>query len=241
MLVTPNPIFILPVFQEVTDVDVLIIQYKPFASFYAWRDFIDLSGIVQGLTALDAVATEALDLANDAALDAAAAQTTANNALADAAAAQATADEALGAIGGARNRRVTMFHDEANVSGGSLTLSINTGAIHNFIAFSTAQGFNANQSFTCDLMPACKLKFIGTVSNASGIMGVYIDEVHVATVDWYNATTLLNQVKTVSFAEDDLTAGRHTLRLEVVTKNISSSGYALSLTKYWLVPDNDFA
>ena len=227
MLITPNPIFILPVFQEISDDDVLIIQYKPFAAFYQWRDFLDLSPIMVGLTELDEAATEALATANAAALDAASAQ--------------ATADAALAAAGGAKNRRVTMFHDEANVSGGTLTLSINTGAIHNFIAFSTAQGFNAVQSFTCDLMPACKIRFIGTVSNASGIMAVYIDENFIGNIDWYNSTTLLNQVKTLSFAANDLTAGRHTIRLEVTTKNGSSGGYALSLTKYWLSPDNDFS
>lgn len=257
-LLTPRPNWLLPLFQQTG----LVLEYKRFPADYMWRPFLDLSelsfdttDIDEAIAALEMSVTDLydlMDLANadilllytglsDANIAIVAAQNDATNALADAAAAQATADAALAAAGGAtpKNRRVTMFHDEANVSGGALTLNINAGFINNYASFSTVQGFNAYQSFACDLMPACKLYFIGTKSNASGIMSVYLDGNFVSNLDWYNSTTLLNQIQFISFAANAISAGRHVLRLEVATKNGSSSGYALTLTKYWLLPNTD--
>lgn len=159
------------------------------------------------------------------------------------AAAQADATAALAAAAAAlgEHRRVTLWHDEANVSGGTLTVAVNTIYQSNFSAFSTVQGFNAVQSFVCATMPACKLRFLGTTANNQGIMGVYVDEVSVGTLDWWSAATVNNVVKQISFAANAIAAGRHTLRLEVVSKNGASSSYALVLQKYWLAPDNDYA
>lgn len=152
--------------------------------------------------------------------------------------AQADATLALEQVGAVtpKQNRVTMFHDEAN-SSPALTLSVSSLYQHNFVAFSTTQGFNAYHSFACDLMPACKLFFLGVKGNNAGILQIYLDDDPITTLDWYNSTTLNNQIQSISFAADEIVAGLHNLRLEVTSKHASSSGYALALTKYWLKPD----
>lgn len=249
MLITTNPVFILPVFQEISDVDVLIIQYKPFAAFYQWRDFLDLSPIMVGLTELDEAATEALANANQAILDAANAQTSANNAqtdatqaLSDAAAAQATADSALalgGAAGGAR--RATMWMDEAHYIVGTPTIQVNDAYIGNFIRFTTTDLAEFTMSFVSGALNDGGVYLLGTKSNNSGIVEVRIDGTLLGTADLYNATTLQNQLMLIGFGFGNPTfsAGYHKLSVKVNGKFVSSSGFAAAFTKVYIRTNAD--
>lgn len=239
-----NPPLLSPEFSRVGG----LLKIKPYPDAPVDIDTWDLSpefaAIVTAQTTANtgvSNAATALAAANEADDTADAAQSTANTALANAATALAAANAAAAAAAAItpKGRRVTMFHDEANVSGGTLTLNISSLLIHNFVAFSTVQGFNAYHSFDCDLMPACKLFFIGSKNNGAGILTVYLDGNVVNTLDFYNSTSLVNQISSLSFAANVITAGRHVLRLEVATKNASSSGYSMSLTKYWLAPNTE--
>jgi len=247
VLINGRPNWIIPLFRQTGNV----IEYKRFPADYMWRGFLDLSSIIFDDTAIMASlediddAIVALMTQDDVQDDAiATAQAAADAAQAAADAAQDTADDALAGNTVAakpKNRRVTLWHDEANVSGGTFSHVADTLARYNSLSFTTVTGVNAVQSFACDTMPACKFFFLGVTAPSNGIMQLYIDETAIATVDWWSAGTVRNVIKSVSFVASAIGSGRHTIRLEVTTKNASSSGFSLTLTKYWLSPDNDFA
>lgn len=214
------------------------LEYKPFPSYPTWlqawevgtistdtlQDQIDaINLVIEDLSGADNLIQDQIDAL---VIDVAAAQ-----AAAEAAAAEAASIEPL-------QQRVTMWHDECH-SLPAVTLAINPVYMHNFVAFSTAQFFQSYHSFVCGDMPSCKLIFVGTKANNQGIMHVYLDGNSLGTYDMYSSTTLNNQLIVISIVSGAITAGRHTIRINVDTKNGSSSGYALVLTKYYLLPDTD--
>lgn len=215
-----------------------MVQIKPFASYYIWLDWFDLAPLDQ--TAL----IDALQIDVDASAAAAsAAQTDANTAIANAASAQATADQAIldaaAALAAANDadaaiplpRRATMFHDESTVSGGTATTTMNATQRYGYVRFCVTQLHQFRNSFVANLAPGATITFLGATNNGSGIMEVYLDEDHLTSVDFYSATLLPNVEKTVSIPSATYDNGYHKLWMVVVNKHVSSSGYAILLTK----------
>lgn len=225
ILLINRPNWIVPVFQELIESDPTVykIQFKRFPADYMWRDFLDLTPIMLGMEALDLTATEAL--------------VTANQAVTDAAAAQNTADEAL-ALGGAGGgaRRATMWMDEAHYVTGTPTRQINSAYIGNVIVFTTTLFAEFTFSFVSGALNDGELVFVGTRSNASGEIDIFVDDEFMVTIDLYNSTTLINQEMSAAFGLGNPTfaAGYHKLRVRVQDKHASSLGYACALSKIYL-------
>jgi hypothetical protein len=77
------------------------------------------------------------------------------------------------------------------------------------------------------------ISVLGMTAPSRGIQEVFIDNVSVGTIDWYNASLVYNQVKTI--AGVTVTGdGRHTFKSVINGKNASSSDYQLLLTKVWI-------
>jgi len=75
------------------------------------------------------------------------------------------------------------------------------------------------------------MSVLGMVFSSYGILNWMLDGNVFAQHDWYNASLVRNTVKT---AELNIAySGRHLLRMEVISKNASSSSYLYSLTAVW--------
>jgi hypothetical protein len=240
-LLTTRPNWIVPVFRQ-TD---MLIEYKRFPADYIWRPFLDLSGVVYDDTAVwDAISElEATDTATLEALaligaDAATAQATADSALANAATAQTTAenaqetaDEALALAGSAvglsalpDNIYLTPENFRAIVTGFTAPTSQAGQWTH---SYSDLAGSGAIGDAKV-LLGAGDYEFtIGYVKAAdAGNLALKIDGAGSVTAipAMYNATTQLSQLTQGTLA-NGVTAGLHTIRLEVTGKAPASSGF----------------
>lgn len=131
----------------------------------------------------------------------------------------------------------TMWHDESLALGGQFLERIvdNLQAYNHFIRWVTPA---INREFTNRFIIAAgnyQLGWLGITGAGSGILSVYVDDVLVTTIDFYNGSTIRN-FSNASTAIT-LTEGVHVLRGKMASKHASSSGYQLNLTKLWLFPD----
>jgi hypothetical protein len=197
------------------------LEYKPFPRYPTWLIAWNMSAIV-----------EAIEYAAIAASEAGIAAINAQN---DATAALVAAENAEVIAGNAFERRATMWHDESICSFGTPAYAINTAQRHNFYRFSNTQGNVFLNSFTMDLNDGATLYFLGATSNGSGQLEVYLDSTYVGLIEWYTAGNVFNVEKSIAIPAATFGAGHHQLRLQCVTKHASSSGYAIVLTKYFVI------
>jgi len=138
-------------------------------------------------------------------------------------------------IGGVPAQRATMLHDEALVlSGGALTLGIDGTQIDNY-SVQQSGAANGDEFIHGFYLAAGTYLFsvIGKTGPQRGKLDWYLNDVQIASgQDWYSSGATANVVKTVSDVVVEY-SGWHLLRGEVNGKNVSSSGYLMTLTKYW--------
>lgn len=151
----------------------------------------------------------------------------------------ATGDIAA-AILAQKHGRMSIFWDEAQLVTGTRTLSRVAGMDYGFGV--SAAGLINNEmemSFNADISKGGIFHFHVVTNNASGIMTVSIDGTSIGTVDLYTAVQALNVDKTLSISLGAFPIGRHTLSIKGATKNASSSGYFLVVTKIWFYDGSD--
>lgn len=239
---TPFPPMVSPRFR----VEGNELQYKPFPAYPTWLVAWDISGLVpsdiedqiadinaaiEALEAQDAslIATDAafLDSLSAVATAASNAQADATTAISNAADAQATADEALAAAGG------ISYPDCAYLVPGmfrTIVTGFTTPVIQANQWTQSYADLNGSGSIAdCKiLLAAGDYDFsIGYLKGADqGNIALKIDGTGSITSvpSLYNATTQLGQI-TEGNLITGLSAGLHTIRLEVLGKSPSSSGF----------------
>jgi len=245
-LLTTKPNWFMPVFQQVGNV----VQFKRFPADYMWRDFLDLSGLafddtdinaaiaaleatdVDQYALLDGVAADIIDLQNratDVEAAAVAAQNDATTSLANDAALDTRIDALESFAGG------TFFPDSAYIvpsqfAGGRWgTPSLQSGQwLH---MYWTISGVGTVEEIKVPLSAGNYNISIGYIKTAgSGRIAIKLDGTLFPStrLDFYNSTTQLAQYSDV-LLKNSVSAGVHTLRLEMDGKNASSSGFA------WLI------
>jgi hypothetical protein len=130
-----------------------------------------------------------------------------------------------------------MWHDQSIVTGGAALATTNDTSC--YYAWYVSQGAGAilnswNNGFVCQ---AGTYTFNALVvkDTSHGILTAQIDSsVTLGTVDLYAASTQRNQVVTIGSCV--LTEGYHKFIGITVSKNASSSGYKLAITKMWFTP-----
>lgn len=137
--------------------------------------------------------------------------------------------------------RATLWHDEATVvAGNALSLAVNNSQFYNCL-------HNQNPSADGDAFTQAvvlaegtyNFYVLGRTGSGLGRLDWYIDDIKVVSAqDWYNASITYNVIKT---ATDIVIAegGRHVLKGVVNGKHVSSTGYAIYLTKYWFKQTTD--
>lgn len=125
---------------------------------------------------------------------------------------------------------LSCFYEEFTVKvGATLTSTFLSTQSFGRITQQTA-AINNETYFNFYLSPgAYNFRFLGQSNATSGISSVYIDGVLVTTLDWYSASTVQNVLKTFSYTSTS--AAQKTLSIVVASKNASSTGYGLVLTK----------
>lgn len=151
----------------------------------------------------------------------------------------ATGDVAAG-LAARKHGRCSIMWDEAQLVTGTRTYSRVAGMDYGFGV--SAAGLINNEmemSFYGDISTGGIFHFHVVTNNASGIMTVSIDGTSIGTVDLYTAVQALNVDKTLSVSLGAFALGRHTLSIKGATKNASSSGYFLVVTKVWFYDGSD--
>jgi hypothetical protein len=151
----------------------------------------------------------------------------------------ATGDVAAG-LAARKHGRMSIFWDEAQLVTGTRTLSRVAGMDYGFGV--SAAGLINNEmemSFNCDLSNGGIFHFHVVTNNASGIMTVSIDGTSIGTIDLYTSVQALNVDKTLAIDAGDFVLGRHTISIKGASKNASSSGYFLVVTKVWFYDGSD--
>lgn len=125
---------------------------------------------------------------------------------------------------------LSCFYEEFTVKvGATLTSTFLSTQSFGRITQQTA-AINNETYFNFYLSPgAYTFRFLGQSNATSGISSVYIGGVLVTTLDWYSASTVQNVLKTFSYTSTS--AAQKTLSIVVASKNASSTGYGLVLTK----------
>jgi len=218
-----------------TNETTLDLEYKPFPRYPTWLLAWSMSPIVDAFAAYDALLADINTLLTEHGAilvtltsDVATAQATAD-------AAQATADAAQADAAVLHERRATMFHDESVCTFGTPTLTVTTAQRYNYYRWSATQGNAFKNSFVMDLSLGATLYLLGATSNGSGICDIYIDGVFLASIDFYTAGNVFNVEKTATIPASVHGAGKHKIEMLAPTKHASSSGYAIVLTKLYVI------
>src|SRR5262245_33975441 len=131
--------------------------------------------------------------------------------------------------------RVDLFHDEATVLTGNAlgSATVDTGQAYNYyIRQSTSADADSFTQSVFLRAGTYTFSVIGQTNTANGKIDWYIDNVSFTTgQDWYSASQTKNVVKTASVTINS--DGYHVLKGVINTKNASSSGFNMDLTKYW--------
>ena len=151
---------------------------------------------------------------------------------------------ATGATGaaGASGLHASMWHDESTVTVGNpigfVSESISPGSTSVWGPYGgvwlQATPSAGNSFFQTFILTGgtYTLYCLGLTGTGSGIVSWYIDSVLQGTMDWYSASTVFPVTKTIAVTVPALT--QHTLTGIISTKNGSSTGYGLAVTKYWI-------
>lgn len=125
---------------------------------------------------------------------------------------------------------LSCFYEEFTVKvGASLVSAFLSSMSFGRVTYQTP-AINNETYFNFYLSPgAYTFRFLGQTTTSSGISSIYIDGDLVATLDWYSATIAQNVLKTFSYTSTS--AAQKTLSVVVTSKNASSTGYGLVLTK----------
>lgn len=221
-----------------------LVQIKPFAGYYIWLDWFDLSpldqsadiaAILVSIGELETAVVTAYETATDAANLALAAADTAVEALNDAAdaqtaadAAQADADAALAAAGaiGVDYPSTHFIIPRATkvISGGFGAFAVATTDALN--GGYTMTGLNTEVQVRVPLANA-SWRFTALVAffSSAGKVTLYVDGAAQAELDMYNATRLPNQELTWDFVSGF--EGYHDLRVKITSKRAASSNYSM--------------
>lgn len=139
-------------------------------------------------------------------------------------------------------QRATLWHVASRViSGSSLSISMQTAHMFYHIARQNPAALNDEfeQSFYLK-SGTYTFAVLGRTTGGAGMVTWYIDNVEVVTnQDWYSAVETDNVIKTATVTITG--SGRHILRGKLTSKNASSSGYSLPLTKMWFYPSTPAA
>jgi hypothetical protein len=125
---------------------------------------------------------------------------------------------------------IVLFHlQDFNLNGTGLAFTLSTTYTFNHVLGMTppANADSWQQSFTV-AAGTYQLVFWGIKASNSGKLDIYVDNVLQGTLDFYNATTLLNTSLTMPGVV--VSAGRHTLKCTVNGKNASSSAFNIFYT-----------
>lgn len=119
---------------------------------------------------------------------------------------------------------------------GSLTMQTDADQMYNMYVNTTygASGDEWEQEFLIDA-GTYTFSSLGYTGTSRGIVEWYIDNVLVATHDWYDGSATNNTIKATSGIV--IAAGLHTLRGKVTGKNGSSSAYVVPITVSWLTKE----
>ncbi len=136
-------------------------------------------------------------------------------------------------------QRATMWHDEATVTNGNALLgqplqTLNTGQHYALRSFQNVPATGDAFSHSFFLKAGTYIfSVLGVTSSGSGQADWAVDgNSIVSNQEWYSAGTVKNVVQTDS-PVNIITDGYHKLTGVVNSKNGSSSGFGLALTKYW--------
>ena len=136
-------------------------------------------------------------------------------------------------------KRVTLFHEQATVlAGNPITLFVNSSQYLNAV-YRQEPAANLNR-FTYSFLLAAgtyKLFCHCATSNTYGKLQMSIDNAALGIEDFYSASTVFNVIKFFQFTVDF--DGLHILDCVVNGKNASSSDYRISITDWYIKPDND--
>jgi hypothetical protein len=128
----------------------------------------------------------------------------------------------------------THFHDQSTVTtGNALAFTASASYVHGFVSYQNPPAINNSFKFKKSLKAGTyTLKLLGSVGNVYGILSLSINGVLQFT-DWslYSTSNTNNVVlsKTVTITSD----GRQEFIFTVASKNVASSNYFASITKFW--------
>lgn len=133
--------------------------------------------------------------------------------------------------------RATMFATENLTLNNPLVFAFQNNLNYGtYVLTSGAQ----NDAFTNSFMLSAgnyTLRVIGITAFNVGIISWYIDNVLVATQDWYSSPNVVNAV--LSSAVTVVGNGQHVLKAIIASKNVASSAYYSAITEMTLLPASD--
>lgn len=126
--------------------------------------------------------------------------------------------------------RAVLWHwDSTAVAGGAINAVLDASQIFGHYAAQAPGALNDAFTHSCVLAAGLYSVYVhGVQGTGNGILSWYVDDVLVATQDWYAGSAVYNVVQT--FAAELHSGGYHVLKAVVAAKNASSSGYVLPLT-----------
>jgi hypothetical protein len=125
----------------------------------------------------------------------------------------------------------TMWGDEFAISGDVGTLGSNTSQRYNAYQGTTVQNANWFGRFFLQAASPYTMHVLGISNSSFGKMIWSVDNIVQGNTDFYSASAGFNFTSTLSV--NVLTSGAHTLTGVVSTKNASSTGYAVQISKIW--------
>jgi hypothetical protein len=237
-----------PVFPFVTQIDGLMVQIKPFYSYYRWMDWIDLSGLDQSasIEAIEAsiamlntavietfeLATDAVGLATDASVTAIDALNNAATAQAAAEAAQATANAAADDYGNCIFLTPQATH---TITGGFAPFVVNTAYALN--GGCLMAGLNSEVSFAVGLCAGNYVVRLNGAKLPSGAdVSLYVDGALHSTNHFYSATTVPNTI--ITYVVNSLSKAVHVFGLKITGRQpANTTGYNLYLSYIEVSPN----
>lgn len=224
-----------------------LVQIKPFAGYYIWLDWFDLSpldqsadiaAILVSIGELETAVVTAYETATDAADLALAAADTAVEALNDAAdaqtaadAAQADADAALAAAGGAVAPTFGVMMDEA-VWNVTPTRLVSATYPYNYGVFTTAPAA-ATKKFTAQ-SGTWNIHILTYKGSNAGQLTIDIDGTTILTnLELYVASPAFTAYNHNLTSITITGSGWHTLQISCSSKHGSSSAHGLLVFKVW--------
>ena len=131
--------------------------------------------------------------------------------------------------------QITMWQDQSVVKvGNALIRMLDVAQLYSISAYQNpgADNDSFENYFTCK-GGTYTLSMLGITGVNSGIIDIDIDGTDIVTgQDWYSGSTVTNVLKTT--ASITIAAGKHTLKMTVKNNHVSSSGFYMQLTKFWL-------